>query len=372
MERGDHHLAIGALDGEEPVLQVAGVVVLVHADAVGVDPVQPEIAVSRQVVRVSVDDIISDVLAVRGLGQARSVEGPHVSAVEHERTEGVAVGEDFLTQETVTQVAGSQTLGYGAAADGRPEVGVAVDERGPVAAGDAHSAGIAGIDSRVDEVGGQGQKMDRAGGVVLKDLEGLGHPAHGRPDQPAGEVQPVILARSGDVGRVLILVEKGRGPAVGRAGHLLIAGKRRRDGDIRPADQVVDRRDQAAGLSGRVAAWVSPAEDRVVAVHVTEQAVPPEGRDRVVGVVDELRQGEVHQGLGLGASDPLAEVPAGDQRLPGERGERDADQGHQAEHAKHDDEDDPPASGPGLARAGEHGGSSSTRVWSGRPAPFGG
>ena len=36
MERRDDHLAVGALDGEEPVLQVAGVVILVHADDVGV------------------------------------------------------------------------------------------------------------------------------------------------------------------------------------------------------------------------------------------------------------------------------------------------------------------------------------------------
>ena len=47
VERGDDHLAVGALDRQEPVLQVAGVVVLVHAHGVGIQTVVAEIAVGR-------------------------------------------------------------------------------------------------------------------------------------------------------------------------------------------------------------------------------------------------------------------------------------------------------------------------------------
>ena len=77
VERRDDHLAVGALDRQEPVLQVAGVVVLVHADA-GRGVAEAQTVDRRKLA-------VWPAVAVARRRHARPVEGPQVAAVEHER-----------------------------------------------------------------------------------------------------------------------------------------------------------------------------------------------------------------------------------------------------------------------------------------------
>ena len=256
---------------------------------------------------------------------------------------------------------------------------------------------------------GQRQEVGRAAGVVLDHLVSrrhggvparrVGAPGDRDADDPSREVDPVERREpaNGDVrlvldirvlvggtrlldGVLVLIVDPVGRHEVERLGRVgggvdpeLPNMQRRAVGQGR---QEAAGRRAAAGRCRRAAhpELVEPAggNHRVVAVHIPEDAVAADRRERVVRVVDELRQGVVHQLLGPRPVHARGEVPRVHQRLAGEGRERDADQRHQGEHAEDQDQHDPAATGPGpLVATEEHGRllPVSYRLVSTRPGP---
>ena len=297
--RRDDDLAVGALERQEPVLKVGGVVVFVHAQHVGV----AELGLARRVAaggqQCAVEPEVAELGEVRHAG---AVEGALEAAVEVEDEARARLGQaDGRTADLVPDR--GDAVGDGERQDVvRPRAEVAQDLEG---LRHRHLRGIRGVAVVVV-----------AEGVDVRQLQ-----------DPAREVEPVEGDRPGD-------------------GNVRVDGDGAVAVDRRGADH---RQEGAIGQAGEEAVG-----EGVVAVHVALQAVAADGRGGVARVVDDLRQGVVHHRVGLGERLGLRVAPRADLGLAAGDGERHADQGEQAEHGEDQDEHDAPASPAGRSVTDEH------------------
>ena len=143
MERGDDHLAVGALDRQEPVLEIAGVVILVHPHGIGVAGLR-EGCIPRE------EAAVVPEVAVDGAGpHAGSVEGAEPSPIQDELC-GAGLG---LYQEVLPGCEAALGGGRGVVERGRR-----VDRRDP---------------EDVEAAAGEGSGHIAGLGIVVEDLEGL-------------------------------------------------------------------------------------------------------------------------------------------------------------------------------------------------------
>ncbi len=329
VERGDHHLAVGTLDGQEPVLQVAGVVILVHIR--GTRPfwhergVVAEVAVGRQR-----DGEGRGAERDRGglAAHPRPVEGVEPSAVEAEGERGA--GRDVVGGGVREILAGEGRGGRGLHAAAGILVSPVDQVRAPVEVADRERAV------------GRGRAVVAA---IADDLDGLGGrrmvcQRHGRqrPRAPRrrliggihrGRARRAVVSDPHDPVQEVVAVEVG-----------VVRLDIGRDGVNAGRGVEADARDVELGPGGGVEREIAVVVG-VAAVHVAGQAVAADRRADVGGVDDQLRQGEIHQLVVLRLQDALREVPGVDLGLAAEGGEGDPDQGQQAEHREDQDQYDP-------------------------------
>ena len=305
VERRDDHLAVGALDRQEPVLEVAGVVILVHPDGVGVAGLHQARITGEQAA------IVAEVAVGGGRPHAGAVEGAEPATIEDEPCgAGLGLHQEVLPCREAVLGGGGRVV----------ERGRRVDRRDP---------------EDMEAAAAEGRGRVAVLEVIVEDLEGLvdrtGNGVAGvrQPERPAGEVITIERRISGgnrDIGQEVV--------ESGGIGHGLDVG----DGE----------RGAGGGVGGEVAVIAG-----VVAEHVARQAMAPQGRADIAGIGDQLLQGEVHQLVGLGREDRLREVPRVDLALAGEGCEGDPDQGHQGEDRQDQDQDDAAATCR-CERGGQH------------------
>ena len=349
VERRYRHATVGALNRQEPVLQVGGVVILVHADrdvdVVGRVGIKVGVEVIRRDPRSEIGIVVrveraADHMAV--VSKIRILRKRMTGGVEERMTVSIGIlgraphaGAIEGTLKTAVELEGNTRQEI-------RRVGLDKLARSDVVVLGRNIAGDTGLNAVVlGHV--KDAKSRRIGVVVNDDFMTLAHSPDGshqcagKSNDPATKVVVGIVVRVKGVRRKISLTDQ-------KASVL-----------PSPLGDVRDR-DAVAGTVGKTVEQRAVV-DRVVAVHVAFQAVAADDRLRIVGVVDQLRQREIHQLSAVGKLLRLREIDRADARLPAERGKRHSDQGEQAKHPEDDHQNHAAAARSGYAfpSFGEHG-----------------